>query len=186
MNKQKVILLIFLMAVLVGMGFLIFKSKGTSTSLPLIASFEDCANAGYPVMESYPRQCRTEAGELFFENIADDTHPINSQPIAAETGYVSGHVTIGPNCPVEIQGQPCETPPGAYKSREVLVYTSDEVTIRYRTHLDETGNYNISVAPGSYFIQISPAGIGPGEKKSATVKSGKTTVVNFDIDTGIR
>jgi len=34
-----------------------------------INSFEDCANAGYPVMESYPRQCRTPDGRNFVEEI---------------------------------------------------------------------------------------------------------------------
>jgi eight-cysteine-cluster-containing protein len=35
-----------------------------------ITSFEECAAAGNPVMESHPRQCRTEGGKLFVENIA--------------------------------------------------------------------------------------------------------------------
>lgn len=30
-----------------------------------ILTFEDCAAAGYPVMESYPEQCRTPDGRLF-------------------------------------------------------------------------------------------------------------------------
>lgn len=30
-----------------------------------IRSFEDCEKAGYPVMESYPRQCRTPDGRTF-------------------------------------------------------------------------------------------------------------------------
>ncbi len=34
-----------------------------------ITSFEDCAKAGYPVMESYPRQCTTPGGKFFVENI---------------------------------------------------------------------------------------------------------------------
>ena len=34
-----------------------------------ISNFEECAAAGYPVMESYPRQCRTSDGKLFVEVI---------------------------------------------------------------------------------------------------------------------
>jgi hypothetical protein len=30
-----------------------------------IRNFEQCAAAGYPVMESYPEQCRTPDGRLF-------------------------------------------------------------------------------------------------------------------------
>lgn len=32
-----------------------------------IASFEECEAAGYPVMESYPRQCTTPDGTVFIE-----------------------------------------------------------------------------------------------------------------------
>ena len=34
-----------------------------------IESFEECVAAGNPIMESYPRQCRTEDGENFVEVI---------------------------------------------------------------------------------------------------------------------
>ncbi len=34
-----------------------------------ILSFEDCARAGYPIMESYPRQCRTKDGRTFAEEV---------------------------------------------------------------------------------------------------------------------
>lgn len=38
-----------------------------------IVTFEDCKNAGYPVMESYPAQCRTSDGKLFTEIITVPT-----------------------------------------------------------------------------------------------------------------
>lgn len=41
-----------------------------------INSFEDCAAAGYPVMESYPRQCRTPDGKTHTEIIDE---PIGGQ-----------------------------------------------------------------------------------------------------------
>jgi hypothetical protein len=41
-----------------------------------INSFEECAAAGYPVMESYPRQCRTPDGRHFVEEIE---HPIGGE-----------------------------------------------------------------------------------------------------------
>ena len=34
-----------------------------------IKNFEDCVAAGNPVMESYPRQCRTSDGKHFVEEI---------------------------------------------------------------------------------------------------------------------
>lgn len=36
-----------------------------------ITSFEDCAEAGYPVMESYPEQCRTPDGRNFVRDVPD-------------------------------------------------------------------------------------------------------------------
>ena len=35
---------------------------------PSISTFQECANAGYPVAESYPRQCRAN-GQTFVEEI---------------------------------------------------------------------------------------------------------------------
>src|SRR3989344_291615 len=103
-----------------------------------------------------------------------DTIPIGeereeSTPLSP--GYISGHVTIGPFCPVEREGEPCDAPPEAYTSREAIAYGSDAVTVKARTHLSAEGNYTLTLPPGKYFVQITPAGIGPGEKKPVTVRS---------------
>lgn len=37
-----------------------------------ISNFEECIAAGYPAMESYPRQCKTSDGKHFVEEITDD------------------------------------------------------------------------------------------------------------------
>jgi hypothetical protein len=34
-----------------------------------ISNFEECAAAGYPIMESYPEQCRTPDGRTFVRKI---------------------------------------------------------------------------------------------------------------------
>ena len=34
-----------------------------------ISSFQECVDAGFPVMESYPRQCMTDLGQSFVEEI---------------------------------------------------------------------------------------------------------------------
>lgn len=101
-------------------------------------------------------------------------------------GYIAGHVTIGPFCPVERPDQPCPTPTEAYTSRDVVIYASDGVTENKRVPLDTQGNYRIALTSGNYYAQIQPAGIGSGEKKPFTVKPLETTTVDFDIDTGIR
>ena len=37
-----------------------------------ITNFKECVNAGHPVMESYPRQCRTEDGKFFVEKLESE------------------------------------------------------------------------------------------------------------------
>jgi len=39
------------------------------TRLDAIDDFASCAGASYPVMESYPRQCRTPDGRTFVEEL---------------------------------------------------------------------------------------------------------------------
>ncbi|MBW2997559.1 hypothetical protein KY349_04430 [Candidatus Woesearchaeota archaeon] len=40
-----------------------------------IENFEQCAAAGYPVMESYPRKCAVPDGETFVEEIDEPVVP---------------------------------------------------------------------------------------------------------------
>jgi len=40
---------------------------------PSINSFEDCARAGNPILETYPRQCKTPDGKSFIEMIQSET-----------------------------------------------------------------------------------------------------------------
>jgi glyoxylase-like metal-dependent hydrolase (beta-lactamase superfamily II) len=51
---------------------MILKHPGECSERLLITTFEECVNAGNPVMESFPRQCRTEDGRHFVE-IIDNT-----------------------------------------------------------------------------------------------------------------
>ena len=37
---------------------------------PEVSNFEECAAAGYPIMESYPEQCRTPDGRLFIHEVS--------------------------------------------------------------------------------------------------------------------
>ncbi len=34
-----------------------------------VASFKDCVEAGYPILETYPRQCKLPYGEIFVEDL---------------------------------------------------------------------------------------------------------------------
>ena len=39
---------------------------------PAINSFEDCAKAGYSILESYPAQCKTPDGRIFSQDIGNE------------------------------------------------------------------------------------------------------------------
>ncbi|MFA6094411.1 MAG: Gmad2 immunoglobulin-like domain-containing protein [Candidatus Paceibacterota bacterium] len=72
MNFQSKHVIIFgvivMLIIIVGVGFVI-SSRPETPKTPIL-SFEDCARA-YPVMESYPRQCRTPDGRLFAEELPE-------------------------------------------------------------------------------------------------------------------
>ena len=42
-----------------------------------VGSFSECSGAGYPIMESYPRQCRTPDGKTFREDIGNELEKDN-------------------------------------------------------------------------------------------------------------
>ena len=52
-------------------GFLLsLPSQTPSGDVSAISTFEECAAAGYPVMESYPEQCATPDGRTFIRDIS--------------------------------------------------------------------------------------------------------------------
>lgn len=40
-------------------------------NIPIVLSFKDCEKANYPVLEIYPRQCKTPDGRTFAEEISE-------------------------------------------------------------------------------------------------------------------
>ena len=67
---KKVILLIILVFV-IGL-FWWSQKRAEEPQTSIINSFDECAVQGYPVMESYPRQCRTPDGKTFVEDIGNE------------------------------------------------------------------------------------------------------------------
>lgn len=117
----------------------------------------------------------------------------NGSGLEAEgpTGTLVGLVTVGPFCPVEVEGQPCPPPPGTYESIRVLVYA--QVGNGYQlvadTRPDSAGRFQLDLPAGSYRVALEHTiGIpgGPGPIQEARVDTGAITTVAFDIDTGIR
>lgn len=66
---KKLILPIFLLLILSG-----------CTQQTVITSFEECANAGNPIMESYPAQCAAN-GQTFIQEISVDSIPTPTEQV---------------------------------------------------------------------------------------------------------
>ena len=69
MIKNKKLILFIVSFLLLGTGFVLgigFKRKAIQSQ---INSFEECVAVGYPISQSYPRQCRTPDGRTFVEQI---------------------------------------------------------------------------------------------------------------------
>jgi hypothetical protein len=107
-----------------------------------------------------------------------------------EHGRLSGTVTIGPNCPgPETGSQGCPTPPDAYAARKILVYNAAKTTLLHTVDIDSRGLYTILLVPATYVLDLktSSAPDRTGELPvNVTIQANVTTVVNVNIDTGIR
>jgi hypothetical protein len=77
MQAVKIIGLLVLAAVLAIVALVLVKvaPRVETPFTAVITNFDECVAAGNPVMESYPRQCRTTDGRLFVEEIANMPDP---------------------------------------------------------------------------------------------------------------
>lgn len=81
-----VLIIILLIGALLAVGYGPFareeapKDDAANIDLTQIKSFEDCEAAGFPVMESYPRQCATPDGRTFVEEIEVEATYVNTTP----------------------------------------------------------------------------------------------------------
>ena len=81
-------------------GFAVGYDIGWERAMPAdqptqrITSFKECAAAGNPVMESYPRQCRAN-GQLFVEEIDEPIVPPDDRPMPVEPDGSIGDGAMG-------------------------------------------------------------------------------------------
>lgn len=68
---RKFLFFLFVAAMLLTIALLAQHKTRLSASRK-IKTFEDCAAAGYPVMESYPRQCTLPSGKFFVEQVVPE------------------------------------------------------------------------------------------------------------------
>jgi hypothetical protein len=101
---------------------------------------------------------------------------------------VAGRVHLGPQCPVETEGDPCEDKPAAGSRVTIatqLPGSSDaggEVVARTMTDAD--GSYRVAVPPGRYVV-TADAGMSC-ELRKVHVTPGAYSKVDIPCDTGIR
>lgn len=60
---------LLLIVVVLGIVWFAFMKDKKVVNPEAVLSFEDCVEAGYPVMESYPRQCKTPDGRTYAEEL---------------------------------------------------------------------------------------------------------------------
>jgi hypothetical protein len=173
------VILALLALVAAGLYFVLIKQNGdpdTST----VRSFEECVAAGYPVMESYPRQCRNADGTLFVEEV--------DEPVAESFGSIQGTVLLGPTCPV-VQDPPdpeCDDRP--YETNLVLTNADGSRVIREFASKSD-GTFLIDVPAGSYAIRSAAvANILPYCSSTGVIQVPVNDTVKADVfcDTGIR
>lgn len=109
--------------------------------------------------------------------------------LGASGSGISGRVLFSPVCPVEgIPADPgCAPRPGP--AHVVLVRTDDGTTLS--TQAGASGEFSLSVAPGTYVLKVVPLAPGPGRGCQANpaevrVTRGATATVEVICDTGIR
>jgi hypothetical protein len=74
MNKTLMLITVLVAAIIVGVVVWLQRAGDIDIQLPIapeITNFEECVAAGYPVAESYPRQCITEDA-TFIEDIGNE------------------------------------------------------------------------------------------------------------------
>lgn len=107
---------------------------------------------------------------------------------ARESSGVAGRVSLGPQCPVEVPGEPCADEPAAGAKVTVAkqvpgdLYGGGDVVARTTTQAD--GSYRVAVAPGNYVV-TADAGMSC-ELMDARVTAGAYSTVDIPCDTGIR
>lgn len=68
---KKTLPIIYIILLIVAFG-VVWKLSKNELPQPVITNFEECAKAGYPILETYPEQCRTPDGRSFTKSINSD------------------------------------------------------------------------------------------------------------------
>ncbi len=102
-------------------------------------------------------------------------------------GVLEGKISIGPICPVErIPPDPsCQPTPEMYKAWPLEISQRGK---KVATVVANDGTFRVELAPGTYVVDHEKQQhFGKGTLPATVeIKSGETTTLDIDIDTGIR
>jgi hypothetical protein len=106
-------------------------------------------------------------------------------------GFLEGTISIGPICPVEtVPPDPACLPTAeTYKAYPVRVFTSDGKIKISQLNPSLDGSFISELPPGSYLVVLEKAQNNIGGSNlpvEVTINSQVTTMLNINIDTGIR
>ncbi len=71
MNKLSVVIGLFIIILIAAAVLILLPPSEVQAPVTEVTSFIECSAAGYPVAESYPRQCSTPEGTHFVEDIGN-------------------------------------------------------------------------------------------------------------------
>lgn len=66
-----VIISVAIVILIAGGSYFAYRRLAQNKTPQVLRSFEDCVRAGYPVVESYPRQCHAPDGKRFIEEVEE-------------------------------------------------------------------------------------------------------------------
>jgi len=107
-------------------------------------------------------------------------------PVIGSSSGIFGTILAGPQCPVQIEGDPqCDDKPLA---ATVIVKTADGLFEVARFTADSNGEFRVPLQPGSYLLDPLPGenGFPHSSPQLVTVEADTFTQVDISYDTGIR
>jgi len=102
---------------------------------------------------------------------------------------LQGAVTIGPLVPVVGPGVVEPTPgPQVFAERKIVLFDAKGKRELQQVDIQDDGTYLVELLVGTYVVDINRLGIDHGSGLPATVeiRQNQITILDIDIDTGIR
>ncbi len=116
-NVLKISSICIVLGVILAVGSVFYYVNNKKPIQSVVTSFEDCVSAGYPVLESYPEQCKTSDGKSFTRDIGNElelrnliqvSNPRPNQKITSSlsiSGQAVGNWFFEASFPIELQDE---------------------------------------------------------------------------------